>query len=117
MDVSNIQGDPDPEAIAGKFKPDGKTYVLAARISGPAKNAFPDGAPAPEQTAGDKPADAAKPADAKPAAPGVKERVKPINVLMVAGDELRAERYWARTQPEFGTDGNGRGTYGGRGGQ
>src|SRR3546814_12370219 len=35
MDVSNIQGDPDPDAIAGKFKPDGKTYGLAARISGP----------------------------------------------------------------------------------
>lgn len=102
MDVSNIQGDPDPEAIAGKFKPDGKTYVLAARISGPAKTAFPDGAPAAEPKAGDKPADAAKPVDAKPAAPEVKESVKPINVLLVADADMLDDRFWARTQQMFG---------------
>jgi ABC-type uncharacterized transport system involved in gliding motility auxiliary subunit len=98
MDIANIQGDPDPEAIAAKFKPDGKTYVLAARISGPAKTAFPDGAPAPEKKDGDK-KDAAP---AAPTAPQVKDSVKPINVMVVADADMLDDRFWARTQQMFG---------------
>jgi len=102
MDVADIQGDPNPESLASKFKPGGKTYMLAARISGPAKTAFPDGMPAAEPKPGATPDAAKADATAKPAAPQVKDSVKPINVLLVADVDMLDDRFWARSQQMFG---------------
>ncbi|MCW0236244.1 MAG: Gldg family protein [Ferrovibrio sp.] len=96
MDVADLQGDPNPQVLAEKFKATGETYVLAARISGPAKTAFPGGAPAVEKKDGDKPA------DARPAAAQVTESAKPINVLLVADADLLDDRFWVRTQQMMG---------------
>ncbi len=98
MDVADLRGDPNPQALAEKFKATGEVYTLAARITGPAKTAFPDGPPAPkaeaEKKEGDKPAVAA--------APQVKESAKPINVVLVADADLLDDRFWVRTQQMFG---------------
>jgi ABC-type uncharacterized transport system involved in gliding motility auxiliary subunit len=91
MDVADLQGDPNPQVLAEKFKASGETYILAARISGPARTAFPNGAPASD-----------KPADAKPTAVQVVESVKPINVLLVADADLLDDRFWVRTQQMMG---------------
>jgi gliding motility-associatede transport system auxiliary component len=45
---------PDPVALLRAYKPGGKPLMLAARISGDAKTAFPDGAPKPPKKDGDK---------------------------------------------------------------
>lgn len=94
MDTADLQGDPNPQVLAEKFKAGGETYVVAARISGPVKTAFPEGAPAAEKKDGDKPA-------AVPA-PQVMESVKPINVLLVADADLLDDRFWVRTQQMMG---------------
>lgn len=94
MDVAELQGDPNPQALAEKFKPTGETYVVAARISGPAKTAFPNGVPAVEKKEGDKPA-------AAPVAQVV-DSAKPINVLLVADADLLDDRFWVRTQQMMG---------------
>lgn len=94
MDVGDLQGEPNPQLLAEKFKASGEAYTLAARISGPAKTAFPNGAPAVEKKDGDKPA-------VTPAAP-VTESVKPINVLLVADADLLDDRFWVRTQQMMG---------------
>lgn len=101
MDTADLQGDPNPQVLAEKFKPTGETYVLAARISGPAKTAFPDGPPPAEKKDGDKAA-ADKPAAAKPAAAQIKESAKPVNVLLIADADLLDDRFWVRQQQMFG---------------
>lgn len=40
---------PDPKGLLTKFMPSGQSYMLAARISGNVKSAFPEGRPAPAQ--------------------------------------------------------------------
>jgi ABC-type uncharacterized transport system involved in gliding motility auxiliary subunit len=98
MDVADLRGDPNPQALAEKFKATGETYTLAARITGPAKTAFPDGPPAPK-------ADDKKDGEKKEAvapAPQVKESTKPINVVLVADADLLDDRFWVRTQQMFG---------------
>lgn len=102
MDTADIKGEPDPQALAGKFKPDGKTYVLAARISGPAKTAFPDGPPPADAKQDGKADDGKTDAAAVPAAPQVKDSAKPINVLLVADADMLDDRFWARAQQMFG---------------
>ncbi|WP_430395868.1 Gldg family protein [Ferrovibrio sp.] len=98
MDVADLRGDPNPQALAEKFKATGETYTLAARITGPAKTAFPDGPPAP------KAADAkdGEKKEAAAPAPQVKESAKPINVVLVADADLLDDRFWVRTQQMFG---------------
>ena len=50
MPSDRFQFLPDPAELLNGFTPSGKQYVLAARLEGPLKSAFPDGAPAnPEQ--------------------------------------------------------------------
>ncbi|MEK9970873.1 MAG: ABC transporter, partial [Ferrovibrio sp.] len=97
MDTSELDGDPNPQALAEKFKPTGETYVMAARISGPVKSAFPNGAPPAEKKDGDKPAEAAK-----PAVPHVAESAKPINVLLITDADMLDDRFWVRSQQMMG---------------
>ncbi|WP_300303613.1 Gldg family protein [Ferrovibrio sp.] len=96
MDASDLQGDPNPQALAEKFKPTGETYALAARISGPARTAFPNGAPAAEKKDGDKAA------EQKASGPQVMESARPINVLLVTDADLLDDRFWVRNQQMFG---------------
>jgi ABC-type uncharacterized transport system involved in gliding motility auxiliary subunit len=58
---------PDPVALLRAYKPDGKRLILAGRISGDAKSAFPDGPPKKAEASGGA---AATTEAAKPAAPG-----------------------------------------------
>ncbi len=92
--LKKVQTGPDVLGILREFKPSGKKLMLAARITGPAKSAFPDGPPTPAtQAAGDaKPAESAKPlADAQN-----------INVIVVGDADMLHQRFWARVQNVFG---------------
>jgi ABC-type uncharacterized transport system involved in gliding motility auxiliary subunit len=50
---------PDPVALLRAYKPEGKPLMLAARISGDANSAFPEGAPKPPKKDDDKDKDTA----------------------------------------------------------
>src|SRR5690606_1257405 len=105
MDTADLKGNPDPQGLAEKFKPTGETYTLAARISGPAKTAFPDGPPKAEAKEGEAKDGEAKDSEAKPAAAPaeqVKESTGPINVLLFADADLLDDRFWVRQQQMFG---------------
>jgi ABC-type uncharacterized transport system involved in gliding motility auxiliary subunit len=77
----------DPNSLRDGFKPTGKRYTLAARVSGSVKTAFPGGAPtgatAPEGGA-------------------LKESKKPLNLLVFADTDVLMDYLWVRTQNFFG---------------
>ncbi len=81
IDSSRMQAARDPSVLLAELKPGGQRYTLAARISGPAKSAFP----APQ-----------KEGDAYVA------ESKDINVLVVADADMLADRFWVQVQNFFG---------------
>jgi ABC-type uncharacterized transport system involved in gliding motility auxiliary subunit len=105
--VDKIQGMPDVNGLLDGFKPTGLRLVLAARITGPAATAFPDGPPkaeAKKDAASPASDDPAKPADAAKAPETVqlKEAKVPINVIVVGDTDILDDRFWAQTQDFFG---------------
>lgn len=91
LEKTAIQFGPDPKKLLEAFQSGGERLMIAARVSGPAKTAFPDGKPA----AGDGAAPAADPA-------ALKESKGPINVIVVADADLLADKWWTRSQNFFG---------------
>lgn len=103
FDADELRGGPDPQRLIQQFKPADRTFVIAARVSGPAKSAFPDGPPK-EEKKGDEGV-APKPASAEPEAPAkphLAESQQPINVIVVADTDLLYDQFWVRTQELFG---------------
>jgi ABC-type uncharacterized transport system involved in gliding motility auxiliary subunit len=106
--ADKVEGMPDVAGLLDDFKPTGERYTLAARISGPAQTAFPDGPPKAkeEQKSSDaqpaaetpKKDDAGKSADA----PQLKEAKQPINVIVVGDTDILDDRFWAQTSDFFG---------------
>ncbi len=112
------QGSPKILEQTNEFKPDG-VHILAARLSGPVKSAFPDGPPKPviitemersisEAKAGEDTADKqaelvkeqAKWEEAKAAFIG--ESKAPLNVIVIADVDFLADGLWVRVQDFFG---------------
>lgn len=128
--VDKVEGLPDVAGLLNDFKPSGQKLALAARVSGTADTAFPDGPPqakdAKKDEAGkdeakkdDAKADQAKPDQAKPdqakdaVPPQLKTAAQPINVVVVADTDILDDRFWVQVQDFFGqrvatpTAGNG----------
>lgn len=100
----------DPLNLLRSYVPGGKVLTLAARLSGDANTAFPDGKPAsePEKTAGDS----AKTDGETPAAAVNTER-KPdpdfvkkgtINAIVVADADILADQFWVSRQDAMGQE-------------
>ncbi len=87
INAEAVQMNPRPQDLLDSVHPSGKPYIIAARISGPAKTAFPDGPPT-----GDK--DAATQPEIKSA--------KFINVIVMADTDIFDDRFWVRTQDLYG---------------
>jgi gliding motility-associatede transport system auxiliary component len=82
----------DPASLRDGFQPTGERYVIAARLSGKLKTAFPNG----------------KPATGTGAAPvaanivALKESTQPANIVVVADTDLLTDNLWVRNQSFFG---------------
>lgn len=104
----------NPEDLMKNFKPTGKEYVIAARVQGPAKTAFPDGVkevkkihPIDTQKTDKKDGKAKdeKPAKPKEVTITVKPKLtssKEINLVVVADTDLLTDRLWVQVQQFFG---------------
>ncbi len=86
----------NPEDMVRDFHPD-KSYVLAARVSGKVKTAFPDGKPKAE----DKDKDSAK-AEETTDIESLKESKEDINIIIVADTDLLDDRFWVQVQTFLG---------------
>ena len=95
--VEQVKGLPDVAALLARFRPEQRQFVLAARVTGDAKTAFPDGAPGAST---EPPAQGAAPT--APAAPPLKQSVKPINVVVVADTDMLDDRFWAQAGNFYG---------------
>jgi ABC-type uncharacterized transport system involved in gliding motility auxiliary subunit len=93
--VAKVMMLPDVAGLLADFKPDGKRYMLAARVSGIVDTAFPGGPPG----AAPKPA---APAATKPTAAQLKRATRPINVVVVADSDILDDRFWVREQQILG---------------
>jgi ABC-type uncharacterized transport system involved in gliding motility auxiliary subunit len=102
--VEAVTGLPDVAGLLTRFKSENTRYVLAARITGPAETAFPDGPPKAEEPPAkpDQPAKSAEPAKPGPAAEFLRKSVQPINLVVVADTDLLDDRLWAQTDDFFG---------------
>jgi ABC-type uncharacterized transport system involved in gliding motility auxiliary subunit len=84
---------PDPAELLNDFTPGGNEHVLAARLEGPLRTAFPDGAPtAPEREA---PVDEALNAAHLTSTDNA-------NIVLVGDVDLLSDRLWVQTQSFLG---------------
>jgi ABC-type uncharacterized transport system involved in gliding motility auxiliary subunit len=110
VDASLLRFLEDPTVLLREYQPGGIPLVLAARISGRSKTAFPDGPPPqPEANTKGSSEDNA-PADQTPAGsddpetkPHLAESNGDINVIVVADTDMLNDRFWVQTQNLLGT--------------
>ena len=104
IDAARVRTGPNPRQLLADFAPGGERLVLAARVTGPAASAFPDGPPEEQATSeGDAegPEQGATEAGAGAVSPAVEHRPSsdgPINVVVVADTDLLDDRFWVRVQ-------------------
>ncbi len=99
FDAESVRQNPKPAEILKAFKPQNKKYLLAARISGDVKTAFPDGPPkedAPKEKGGKN--------DTSTARQHLSASKKPINLIVIADTDLMADLFWVQTQDLFGQE-------------
>ncbi len=112
-----VQPGLDPTELQRGFTPSGETYTLAARISGQANSAYPEGPPVADDTSAQEEQDKSNEIDetnqaAKPADSAQQEHIStqshigksegPINVVVVADTDLLTDRLWVRLDNFFG---------------
>lgn len=122
IDADLVRGRPDPLAVLRNFKSGGKPLMLAARIGGEAKTAYPDGRPKDEDKAPDAPQDGAANKDAAATKAGgeaakagdpakTAEKAKPdashvaagrVNVVIVADSDMMADHFWVEVRGFLG---------------
>jgi ABC-type uncharacterized transport system involved in gliding motility auxiliary subunit len=79
---------PDPASLLDGFRPTGQRYVIAARVTGMVKTAFPAGPPS----------GVTLPAGQL----DLKASVKPLTLVVVADSDLLSDFLWVREQELFG---------------
>lgn len=102
----------NPATLLSDFVPTGERYVLAGRISGPAKTAFPDGIEITEDVAvetdnetnaeaGDTSEESEVETVTRKLVPSVLEH-DDINVMVIADSDVLSDRLWVQVQNFFG---------------
>src|SRR2546423_882775 len=78
----------DPATLRDGFKPTGRRYTIAARVSGNVHSAFPAGPPAGVTL--------------PPGQAALKESQKPLSLVVFADSDLLSDYLWVREQNFFG---------------
>ena len=84
----SVAGMFDPSGLLTGFKPTGKRYVFAARVTGKVKTAFPDGPP--------------KGIKLPPGTTPLKNSVKPLHLIVFADSDMLADFLWVHHLNLFG---------------
>lgn len=92
IDAAKLRGRIDVVGLFRDFQPSGKALTIAARVTGPAKSAFPDGPPLVGKGEG------AEKSRAEKATKHIAEARKPLNVVVVADTDMLHENLWAEVR-------------------
>lgn len=99
MDASMVKTARDLQAMLRNFRPDNKSYTLAARVTGSIATAFPDGPP-PKAVPSDNTN------QQSPAVPPLPEQLKvskkATNIVIVADTDMLQDRFWVQVQNLMG---------------
>ncbi len=99
-DTELVQSMRDPQDLLRRFESQGK-FTLAARITGPAKSAYPNGAPSPSPLKPPPTEGAAPSPPPAPLPPPVAE-AKNVNIIVVADTDMLDDRFWVHSQAVLG---------------
>ena len=99
IDAARLRMMPDVEGLLRDYRPEGETLVLAARLTGKVKTAFPDGRP--EAADSEEPGNPGDDKASKPH-PHLAESADPINVIVVADTDMLQDRFWVQVQNFLG---------------
>ncbi|MCG8509897.1 MAG: Gldg family protein, partial [Rhodospirillales bacterium] len=102
IDSLKVRMRPDPAALLRDFKSEATPFVLAARVRGKLRTAFPDGPPAVDKPESEDQAADAKDAPAEPKAEHIAESAEAANLIIVADTDMLADRSWIQFQNFFG---------------
>jgi len=101
VSVDMLKGQPDPQALLTTLKGEGAPRVLAARITGSFKTAFPDGPLAQDDGEAAESGDTGD-AGAEPGVQSLTESVEPTTLIVIADSDLLEDRFWVQAQNFFG---------------
>lgn len=93
---------PDPAGLQQGFTPGGEPLVIAARISGTLRTAFPDGRPAAGETGERGESGEAAEAGAAGTAEHRSASAEPANLIVVGDVDLLSDNLWVQVQNFFG---------------
>jgi ABC-type uncharacterized transport system involved in gliding motility auxiliary subunit len=91
---------PSPDMLLRDYRPSGTHYVIAARVTGMAKTAFPNGPPQMKSDATTS-KDVVEKQDL-PQDTLLTDSEKPINVILIADSDFLDDRFWIQTQTVLG---------------
>jgi ABC-type uncharacterized transport system involved in gliding motility auxiliary subunit len=94
VEKQKVQFQASPAELMESFHSSGEKLMIAARINGPVKTAFPEGKPK-SAAASDAPTPLATPGS-------LTESKGPINVIVVADADMLADMLWVNVQNFFG---------------
>ncbi|MDH4360496.1 MAG: Gldg family protein, partial [Nitrospirota bacterium] len=100
IDASRLSFMPDVSALLSNYRPEGEKFIVAARVTGNVKTAFPEGKPNDAANGGENP-DAAPDPKALTKA-HLTESKDAINVIVVADTDVLQDRFWVQVQNFFG---------------
>lgn len=96
FDLDYVKPGPEPGEMLRNFKPTNQSYVIAARIAGPVKTAFPNGPPAEELATDGPVAGSPKPED------HLAESQGDATIILVADSDIFDDRFWVQVQNYLG---------------
>lgn len=102
IDVAKVKDDPKPAQLLQNFESADKRFIVAARVSGQLKSAFPEGMPKDKIREEIRQAKIEKGEKVAEPLPHLKESKAPANLIVVADTDMLADRFWMRTQDFFG---------------
>jgi ABC-type uncharacterized transport system involved in gliding motility auxiliary subunit len=93
LDAAEVRFNPRPQDLMANVQPTGVRYTIAARITGAAATAFPNGAPI-DMAPGTQPP--------PPFPPQISNSKSPINVVVMADSDVFDDRFWVHVENLFG---------------
>lgn len=100
MDANKLATLTDPTELYSEFEPANQAFVLAARVTGPAMTAFPEGIEVVSSTDEAQTEESVEP-KTETIMPEVKES-NSINVILVGDTDILSDRLWVQVQNFFG---------------